>query len=52
MAEPRIVTLPHIASATETTRAAMVDLAVDNILAALAGHPARTPLPGGAEAHA
>jgi len=28
----RLVTLPHIGSVTEATRAAMVDLAVDNIL--------------------
>ncbi|GAA3787304.1 2-hydroxyacid dehydrogenase [Streptomyces phyllanthi] len=46
--EPRVVTLPHVGSATEATRAAMVDLAVDNILEVLAGRPARTPLPGGA----
>lgn len=32
-----IVTLPHIGSATVETRAAMADLAVDNLLAALAG---------------
>ncbi|MGW0585127.1 NAD(P)-dependent oxidoreductase, partial [Streptomyces sp. NPDC002920] len=44
--EPYVVTLPHIGSATDSTRAAMVDLAVDNILDVLAGHPARTPLPG------
>lgn len=46
VAEPHVVTLPHIGSATEATRAAMVDLAVDNILDVLAGRPARTPLPG------
>lgn len=46
VAEPHIVTLPHIGSATESTRAAMVDLAVDNVLDVLAGRPARTPLPG------
>jgi lactate dehydrogenase-like 2-hydroxyacid dehydrogenase len=46
VAEPHAVTLPHIGSATEATRAAMVDLAVANILDVLAGHPARTPLPG------
>lgn len=46
VAEPHIVTLPHIGSATESTRAAMVDLAVDNILDVLGGSPARTPLPG------
>ncbi|GAA3846938.1 D-glycerate dehydrogenase [Streptomyces coacervatus] len=48
--DPRVVTLPHIGSATEATRAAMVDLAVDNILQVLAGRPARTPLPGSAAA--
>ncbi len=46
VAEPNVVTLPHIGSATEATRAAMVDLAVDNILDVLAERPARTPLPG------
>lgn len=46
VAEPHVVTLPHIGSATEATRAAMVDLAVDNILDVLAGRHARTPLPG------
>ncbi|MGX1566972.1 NAD(P)-dependent oxidoreductase, partial [Streptomyces sp. NPDC055509] len=46
VAEPNVVTLPHIGSATEATRAAMVDLAVDNILDVLADRPARTPLPG------
>jgi lactate dehydrogenase-like 2-hydroxyacid dehydrogenase len=45
-AQSRLVTLPHIGSATETTRAAMVDLAVDNVLDVLGGKPARTPLPG------
>ncbi|MDX3233815.1 D-glycerate dehydrogenase [Streptomyces sp. ME19-01-6] len=44
--EPHVVTLPHLGSATEATRAAMVDLAVDNVLEVLAGRPARTPLPG------
>lgn len=46
VAEPHVITLPHIGSATEATRAAMVDLAVDNILDVLAERPARTPLPG------
>ncbi|MGW0845294.1 2-hydroxyacid dehydrogenase [Streptomyces sp. NPDC002787] len=46
--EPNVVALPHIGSATEATRAAMVDLAVDNILDVLAGTPARTALPGSA----
>ncbi|MEU0277181.1 D-glycerate dehydrogenase [Streptomyces sp. NPDC006195] len=45
--EPHVVALPHIGSATEATRATMVDTAVDNILDVLAGRPARTPLPGG-----
>ncbi|WP_370592958.1 hypothetical protein [Streptomyces sp. NBRC 110028] len=46
--EPHVVTLPHILSATDATRAAMVDLAVDNILEVLACRPATTPLPGSA----
>jgi len=46
VAQSRLVALPHIGSATEATRAAMVDLAVDNVLDVLAGLPARTPLPG------
>jgi glyoxylate reductase len=46
VSEPHVVTLPHVGSATEATRAAMVDLAVDNILDVLAERPARTPLPG------
>ncbi|WP_210586999.1 D-glycerate dehydrogenase [Streptomyces sp. GESEQ-35] len=46
VAEDHVVTLPHIGSATEATRAAMVDLAVDNVLDILGGRPARTPLPG------
>ncbi|MFJ7240837.1 2-hydroxyacid dehydrogenase [Streptomyces olivaceus] len=45
-AEEAVVTLPHIGSATHATRAAMVDLAVDNILDVLAGLPARTAVPG------
>ncbi|MEV0402196.1 NAD(P)-dependent oxidoreductase [Actinoallomurus sp. NPDC050550] len=43
---PGLFALPHIGSATETTRAAMVDLAVDNVLDVLGGRPARTPVPG------
>ncbi|MGC7100944.1 2-hydroxyacid dehydrogenase [Amycolatopsis lurida] len=46
VAESRLVALPHVGSATEATRAAMVDLAVDNLLDVLSGRPARTPLPG------
>jgi phosphoglycerate dehydrogenase-like enzyme len=43
---PGLFALPHVGSATEATRAAMVDLAVDNVLDVLGGRPARTPLPG------
>ncbi|MFJ1969376.1 2-hydroxyacid dehydrogenase [Streptomyces sp. NPDC087903] len=45
-AEPRLVVLPHVGSATEATRAAMVDLAARNIDAVLDGGAALTPLPG------
>ncbi len=31
--------VPHVASATHATRAAMADIAVDNLLAALRGEP-------------
>jgi glyoxylate reductase len=34
---PRITVVPHIGSATIRTRAAMADMAVDNLLAALRG---------------
>jgi len=34
---PNLTLSPHIGSATNTTRAAMADMAVDNLLAALAG---------------
>jgi glyoxylate reductase len=34
---PNLTLAPHIGSATHTTRAAMADMAVDNLLAALAG---------------
>lgn len=34
---PNLVVVPHIASATHETRGAMADIAVDNLLAALAG---------------
>ena len=43
--ESRLVVLPHVGSATEDTRAAMVDLAVDNVIDVLEGRPARTALP-------
>jgi glyoxylate reductase len=39
-----VVVLPHVGSATEATRQAMVDLAADNILAVLQGKPPLTPV--------
>jgi glyoxylate reductase len=37
LAAPNLVVAPHIGSASHRTRAAMADIAVDNLLAALAG---------------
>lgn len=34
---PNVIALPHVGSATEETRAAMLDLAVRNLRAVLAG---------------
>ena len=34
---PNLLVVPHIGSATHATREAMADMAVDNLLAALAG---------------
>ena len=42
---PNCVVLPHIGSATEATRGAMVDLAVDNVLRFLGGRPVLTLIP-------
>ena len=42
---PKVVLTPHIGSATTKTRAAMTGLAVDNILAVLAGQPPLNPVP-------
>lgn len=42
---PNVIVLPHIGSATRTARARMADLAVDNLLAALAGEPMPHPAP-------
>ena len=39
-----VLLAPHLASATTETRAAMANLAVDNVLAVLAGHPPVTPV--------
>jgi glyoxylate reductase len=36
---PNLIVLPHVGSATRATRAQMADLAVDNLLAGLAGRP-------------
>jgi glyoxylate reductase len=43
-AAPNLVVLPHVGSATEATRARMVDLAAANIEAVLAGRPPLTPV--------
>ena len=40
---PNLLVLPHLGSATEATRARMADMAVDNLLAALAGRPMPHP---------
>ncbi|MEM6292211.1 MAG: D-glycerate dehydrogenase [Myxococcota bacterium] len=45
-AEPRALIVPHIGSATATTRRAMATLAVDNVLAGAIGAPLRHPVPG------
>ncbi|MEP6954147.1 MAG: D-glycerate dehydrogenase [Solirubrobacteraceae bacterium] len=39
LAAPNVLVVPHIGSATTQTRARMADMAVDNLLAALAGQP-------------
>jgi len=39
-----VVTLPHVGSATEATRRAMVDLAAENVLAVLQGRQPLTPV--------
>ncbi|CAD5366466.1 Glyoxylate reductase [Rubrivivax sp. A210] len=41
---PNVVLTPHIASATVATRRAMADLAADNLIAALTGGVAPTPI--------
>jgi glyoxylate reductase len=41
---PRVVTLPHLGSATWDTRRAMADLAVRNVRAVLSGQPPLTPV--------
>jgi glyoxylate reductase len=49
LAAPNLVVLPHVGSATHATRERMADLAVDNLLAGLAGRPLPQAL-GGADA--
>ena len=39
LAAPNLLVLPHIASATHATREKMAEMAVDNLLAGLAGEP-------------
>jgi glyoxylate reductase len=39
-----VVLAPHLGSATSETRTAMASLAVDNVLAVLAGRPPITPV--------
>jgi glyoxylate reductase len=42
VALPNCLVLPHVGSATVTTRSRMADMAVDNVLAVLAGEPPPT----------
>ena len=42
---PNVLVLPHVGSATTRTRATMTELAVDNLLAGLAGDPLPHPAP-------
>ena len=44
---PNLLVLPHLGSATHATRERMADLAVDNLLAGLAGRPLPHEFPGG-----
>jgi glyoxylate reductase len=46
VAHPRVLTLPHLGSATWETRRAMAELAVRNVKAVLAGGPPITPVFG------
>jgi lactate dehydrogenase-like 2-hydroxyacid dehydrogenase len=41
---PNLIVLPHVGSATITARSRMTELAVDNLLAALAGRPMPHPV--------
>ena len=44
---PNLLVVPHIASATHATRGRMADIAVDNLLAGLAGEPMPHSVNGG-----
>ncbi len=44
LAMENVILAPHLGSATRETRTAMADLAVENVLAVLAGRPAVTPV--------
>jgi glyoxylate reductase len=46
LSAPNLLVLPHIGSATVAARERMADMAVDNLLAALAGAPMPHPAPG------
>jgi glyoxylate reductase len=39
LSAPNLIVVPHIGSATRTARERMADLAVENLLAGLAGRP-------------
>jgi glyoxylate reductase len=39
-----VLLVPHLGSGTTETRTAMAALAVDNVVAVLAGHPPLTPV--------
>jgi len=43
LSAPNLLVLPHVGSATHTARARMADLAVENLLAGLDGHPLPHP---------
>jgi glyoxylate reductase len=45
LAAPNLLVVPHIGSATHSARERMADLAVNNLLAALAGRPMPNPAP-------
>ena len=45
LAQENVVLIPHMASATAQTRAAMYDLVARNVVSVLSGQPAVTPIP-------